>query len=139
MKLKRKHVFLFWGGMDLFYLIQFLGWNLYHQRLPFYDDILSYLQLVPTLGLAAAWLFPLNVLLIVTIPVSMVLLWRQSRYALRLACAQTPLRLAFMLPSLSMVLWGAQVLGVKGAAFFIALLLVSEAAKLMTLWRWRKI
>ena len=89
MKLKRKHVFRFWGGMDLFYLIQFLGWNLYHQRLPFYDDILSYLQLVPTLGPAAAWLFPLNVLLIVTIPVSMVLLWRQSRYALRLACAQT--------------------------------------------------
>ena len=65
MKLKRKHVFRFWGGMDLFYLIQFLGWNLYHQRLPFYDDILSYLQLVPTLGPAAAWLFPLNVLLIV--------------------------------------------------------------------------
>ncbi|GEM_PF-5671940 len=50
MKLKRKHVFRFWGGMDLFYLIQFLGWNLYHQRLPFYDDILSYLQLYPPLA-----------------------------------------------------------------------------------------
>ena len=68
----------------------------------------------------------------------MVLFWRQSRYAPWLAYAQTPLRLAFMLPSLSLVVWLAQAVALKSAAFFIALL-VSEAAKVVTLWRCRKV
>lgn len=41
MKLERKNVFWFWGGMDLFYLLQFIVWNVYHQRVPFYSDILA--------------------------------------------------------------------------------------------------
>ena len=139
MKLKRKKVFWFWAGMDLFYLIEFVGWNLYHRRVPFYDDILAYLQLLHTYGSAAAWLFPLNFLLITSIPVSMVLFLRQSRYALWLTWAQTPLRLVFMLPSLSLVLWMLREMGSKGVAFFIGLLLLSEAAKVVTLWRCRKV
>lgn len=138
MKVERKNVFWFWGGMDLFYLIQFLCWNIYHQRLPFYDDLLSYLQLLQTYGSAAAWLFPLNFMLILSIPLSMILFWRQSRYALWLACAQTPLRLAFMLPSLSLVFWMLREMEFKGSAFYIGFLLLSEVAKVATLWRCRR-
>ena len=139
MKLEQKNVFWFWGGMDLFYLLQFIGWNIYHQRVPLYDDILSFLPLLQTWGSAAAWLFTLHFILTISIPASMVLFWRQSRYAPWLAYAQTPLRLAFMLPSLSLVVWLAQAMAFKSAAFFIALLLVSEAAKVVTLWRCRKV
>jgi hypothetical protein len=40
---------------------------------PFYDDLLAYLQLLHTWGSAAVWLYPLNVLLIISIPLSMIL------------------------------------------------------------------
>ena len=52
---------------------------------PFYDDLLAYLQLLHTWGSAAVWLYPLNVLLIISIPLSMIFFFRQSRYALWLA------------------------------------------------------
>lgn len=52
---------------------------------PFYDDLLAYLQLLHTWGSAAVWLYPLNVLLIISIPLSMILFFRQSRYGLWLA------------------------------------------------------
>lgn len=139
MKMDRKRMFWFWSGMDLFYLLQFIGWNIYHQRIPLYDDMLSYLQLLHTYGSAAAWLFPLHFLLIISIPVSMVLLWKQSRYGVWLVYAQTPLRLVFMQPSLSLVLWMVQAMAFKGAALYIGLLLVSELAKVVTLWRYRKV
>ena len=138
MNLERKKVFWFWGGMDLFYLLQFIGWNIYHQRVPLYDDILSFVPLLQTWGSAAAWLFTLHFILTISIPVSMILFWRHSRYALWLAYAQTPLRLIFMLPSLSLVFWMLREMEFKGSAFYIGFLLVSEAAKVVTLWRCRR-
>lgn len=73
MKIQRKSLFLFWAWMDLFFVLQFLWWNIAHRRLPFYDDLLAYLQLLHTWGSAAVWLYPLNVLLIISIPLSMIL------------------------------------------------------------------
>ena len=93
MKIQRKSLFLFWAWMDLFFVLQFLWWNIAHRRLPFYDDLLAYLQLLHTWGSAAVWLYPLNVLLIISIPLSMILFFRQSRYGLWLAWGQAPLRL----------------------------------------------
>ncbi len=52
MNRERKNVFWFWGGMDLFYLLQFIGWNIYRRRVPIYDDILSFLPLLQTWGSA---------------------------------------------------------------------------------------
>lgn len=89
MKIQRKSLFLFWAWMDLFFVLQFLWWNIAHRRLPFYDDLLAYLQLLHTWGSAAVWLYPLNVLLIISIPLSMILFFRQSRYGLWLAWGQT--------------------------------------------------
>ena len=80
---------------------------------PFYDDLLAYLQLLHT-GSAAVWLYPLNVLLIISIPLSMIF-FRQSRYALWLA-GQAPLRLLFMQPSLSLGLWLIQAAGIRHVA-----------------------
>lgn len=48
MKIQRKSLFLFWAWMDLFFVLQFLWWNIAHRRLPFYDDLLAYLQLLHT-------------------------------------------------------------------------------------------
>ena len=116
MKIQQKSLFLFWAWMDLFFVLQFLWWNIAHRRLPFYDDLLAYLQLLHTYGSGAVWLYPLNVLLIISIPLSMILFFRQSRYALWLAWGQAPLRLVFMQPSLSLGLWLIQAAGVMHVA-----------------------
>lgn len=86
---------------------------------PFYDDLLAYLQLLHTWGSAAVWLYPLNVLLIISIPLSMIF-FRQSRYALWLAWGQAPLRLLFMQPSLLLGLWLIQAAGVRHVAIWQA-------------------
>lgn len=87
---------------------------------PFYDDLLAYLQLLHDWGAAAVWLYPLNVLLIISIPLSMILFFRQSRYGLWLASGQAPLRLVFMQPSLSVGLWLIQAAGVRHFAIWQA-------------------
>ncbi len=35
MKIQRKSLFLFWAWMDLFFVLQFLWWNIAHRRLLF--------------------------------------------------------------------------------------------------------
>ncbi|SXF96233.1 arginine:ornithine antiporter [Klebsiella variicola] len=134
MKIQRKSLFLFWAWMDLFFVLQFLWWNIAHRRLPLYDDLLAYLQLLHTYGSGAVWLYPLNVLLIISIPLSMILFFRQSRYALWLAWGQAPLRLVFMQPSLSLGLWLIQAAGVMHVAILAGFLLLSEGLKIASLW-----
>ena len=98
--------------MDLFFVLQFLWWNIAHRRLPF--TTICWLISSCCTGSAAVWLYPLNVLLIISIPLSMIF-FRQSRYALWLA-GQAPLRLLFMQPSLSLGLWLIQAAGIRHVA-----------------------
>ena len=85
-------------------------------------------------GSAAVWLYPLNVLLIISIPLSMILFFRQSRYGLWLALGAAPLRLVFMQPSLSLGLWLIQAAGVRHLAILAGFLLLSEGLKITSLW-----
>ncbi len=86
MKIQRKSLFLFWAWMDLFSSCNSYG-GISPTADSFYDDLLAYLQLLHDWGAAAVWLYPLNVLLIISIPLSMILFFRQSRYGLWLAQA----------------------------------------------------
>ncbi len=83
MKIQRKSLFLFWAWMDLF-----SSCNSYGGILPTAASLLRRSAgLSPAAahwGSAAVWLYPLNVLLIISIPLSMIF-FRQSRYALWLA------------------------------------------------------
>lgn len=117
MKIQRKSLFLFWAWMDLFFVLQFLWWNIAHRRLPF-TTICWLISSCCTQGSAAVWLYPLNVLLIISIPLSMIF-FRQSRYALA-GTRQAPLRLLFMQPSLLLGLWLIQAAGVRHVAIWQA-------------------
>ncbi len=99
---------------------------------PFYDDLLAYLQLLHW-GSAAVWLYPLNVLLIISIPLSMIFF--STRAAMRCGWpGQAPLRLLFMQPSLSLGLWLIQAAGVRHVAILAGFLLLSEGLKIASLW-----
>jgi hypothetical protein len=72
MKIQRKSLFLFWAWMDLFFVLQFLWWNIAHRRLLLRRPA-GLSPAAAHLGSAAVWLYPLNVLLIISIPLSMIL------------------------------------------------------------------
>lgn len=111
MKIQRKSLFLFWAWMDLFFVLQFLWWNIAHRRLPF-TTICWLISSCCTWGSAAVWLYPLNVLLIISIPLSMIFFPPEPLCAVA-GLGQAPLRLLFMQPSLSLGLWLIQAAGIR--------------------------
>lgn len=114
MKIQRKSLFLFWAWMDLFFVLQFLWWNIAHRRLPF-TTICWLISSCCTRGSAAVWLYPLNVLLIISIPLSMIFFPPEPLCAVA-GLGQAPLRLLFMQPSLSLGLWLIQAAGIRHVA-----------------------
>ncbi len=129
MKIQRKSLFLFWAWMDLFFVLQFLWWNIAHRRLPF-TTICWLISSCCTP--AAVWLYPLNVLLIISIPLSMIFFPPEPLCAV--AGSQAPLRLLFMQPSLSLGLWLIQAAGIRHVAIPAGFLLLSEGLKIASLW-----
>ncbi len=101
---------------------------------PFYDDLLAYLQLLHTWGSAAVWLYPLNVLLIISIPLSMIFFFPPEPLCAVAGLGQAPLRLLFMQPSLLLGLWLIQAAGVRHVAILAGFLLLSEGLKIASLW-----
>ncbi|ATA25196.1 hypothetical protein BIY26_17180 [Brenneria goodwinii] len=150
-------VFYFWGMMDLFYVARYLWLSFSHNRIPIYDEILTFWQLRPFHGDYVDILFALSLGLLLSIPVSAVLfLWtaihgatfqpspapfnispenflRQRRFAVTLAYLQTPIRLLTAAPSLSFIPWLVGVIGFHHALLNLGLLLFSEIAKVLTL------
>jgi hypothetical protein len=129
MKIQRKSLFLFWAWMDLFFVLQFLWWNIAHRRLP---TTTCWLISSCCWGSAAVWLYPLNVLLIISIPDDP--LFPSEPLCAVAGLGQAPLRLVFMQPSLSLGLWLIQAAGVRHLAILAGFLLLSEGLKIASLW-----
>lgn len=133
MKIQRKSLFLFWAWMDLFFVLQFLWWNIAHRRLPF-TTICWLISSCCTLGLRGGLAVPAECSADYQHPAIDDLFFRQSRYALWLARGQAPLRLLFMQPSLSLGLWLIQAAGIRHVAIPAGFLLLSEGLKIASLW-----
>ncbi|KVW87739.1 hypothetical protein WL00_14620 [Burkholderia cepacia] len=127
-------LYLFWGGLDLLYLIRFLWLNFADGRIPLYHDIQAFGQLHEPGDHAAVWL-GLSLLLTVSIAVSACLFLRGGRYARPLAYAQVPLRLLLAVPSLSFIPWLLHLGEGSSLSLNLGLLLVSEVLKVITLRR----
>ena len=127
-------LYLFWGGLDLLYLVRFLWLNFADGRIPLYHDIQAFGQLHEQGDHAAVWL-GLSLLLTVSIAVSACLFLRGSRYARPLAYAQVPLRLLLAVPSLSFIPWLLHLGEGSSLSLNLGLLLVSEVLKVITLRR----
>ncbi len=132
MKIQRKSLFLFWAWMDLFFVLQFLWWNIAHRRLPFYDDLLAYLQLLHT-GLRGGLAVPAECSADYQHPAIDDLFPPEPLCAVA-GLGQAPLRLLFMQPSLSLGLWLIQAAGIRHVAILAGFLLLSEGLKIASLW-----
>lgn len=134
MKLNFRKVCLFWGGLDVFYLIRFVWLNVEQGRIPFVDDVVNFSRIYSEhgAGIVNFSMFFVSLLLNVSILFSAILLisgWRGGRY---LIFAQIPFRLLFVVPSLSFLPWLLKSLHATGVAVLILALVFSELFKLST-------
>ncbi|WP_449105246.1 hypothetical protein [Pseudomonas mohnii] len=134
MKMKAGRLFLFWGAMDVFYIVRFCYLSFSNGRIPFYSDIQSLAPLSAEHGFVSVLFLLLGLVLAVSMFFSAYLFCRGSSLAPCLAYAQIPLRLLLAVPSLSFVLWLSKVAGITSAALMFLLLVLSETLKFFSIF-----
>lgn len=134
MKLNFRCVCIFWGLMDLFYIVRFVWINVTQGRIPLVEDIINFSHISSQHGggvyITIAFLSSLT--LNVSIIFSSVLLlrcWRKSRV---IVYAQIPFRIFLTVPSLSFLPWLLNRFDISGLFFLLGILIFSELLKLGT-------
>lgn len=136
--LKRNRVLYFWAMFDLFYIVRF-GWlNISQGRIPLVDDILSFSDIYPQQGVYSLILFSFSLLLNISIIFSAVMLLKKWKYANWIVYVQTPFRLFFMIPSISILPWVFKSMSIKAGVIFLAAVFISEIIKIETFYLTRK-
>jgi len=131
---KRNAVFLFWGILDAFYIIWYCANSWLGERIPYFSDLSSSIALLEQQGGVNLVTALLSWLLQFSIILSCLIFLLQKGWAKYLAYIQTPFRLFFLMPSLSVLLLAAQLLPDYGL-IFLALTIVSEILKIWSLWK----
>lgn len=131
MKLNFSKVCLFWGGMDIFYVIRFIWLNIEQGRVPLVDDIMifGYINSEYGGGFWVLFMFVMSLVLSFSILISAILLivgWSKVRYFI---FAQIPFRLLLVIPSISFMPWVLKQLHVSSVFIFIIFLFLSEIVK----------
>ncbi|EWG74270.1 hypothetical protein [Enterobacter sp. DC3] len=136
--LKRNRVLNCWAIFDLFYIIRF-GWlNISHGRIPLVDDILFFSEIYPQQGVYSLILFSFSLLFNVSVIFSAVMFLKKWKYANWIVYVQTPFRLFFMIPSVSILPWMFKTMSIKVGAMFLAAVFLSEIIKLGTFYLTRE-
>ncbi len=130
--LEYKKVCLFWGVMDLFYVARFIWLNVEQGRIPLIDDIIGFSQLYSEQGMVSLVMFSLSLLLNISILFSAFLLLAGWRHVHKLIYAQIPLRLLFIVPSLSFMPWLVKEVHFTGVFTFVMVVIISELLKFGT-------
>lgn len=131
--LKRKYVLYFWAIFDLFYLCRFVWLNISQGRIPLVDDILSFSEIYPLQGAYSFILFSFSLLLNISIIFSAMFFLNKWKHANWLVYIQTPFRLFFMVPSVSILPWVFKIMSINFGVIFFAAVLISEVIKIGSL------
>lgn len=134
----RKRVFWFWGVMDAFLLIRYAVTSAMGGRIPYLSDIENASWLLRDHSVVQFYMFGFAMLLQVSIVISCVLFFLGRESVKWVVYLQTPFRLAFIVPSVSLLLVGAQLFRDYNWVLMAVLVVVSEGVKVWTVWRWSK-
>lgn len=135
----RKHVFWFWGIMDALYLARYLITSVMGGRIPYVSDIENALWILREHSVAQFYMFILVMFLQTSMIMSAGLFFLQKERVKWLVLLQLPLRLALLIPSVSLLLIGARLVPNYNVALMVVLVVVSEAVKVWSVWRWSNV
>lgn len=133
---KSKLVLWLWGAFDALYVALYTISSVRAGRLPYFTDLMSTVDnLVSHGGIIIGVMIGFSWLLQISIIISAILLLLNSRKAKLLCYIQTPFRVVFMVPSVSIITYLLGVFDIDGLVIFAVLLLLSESIKIYSLWR----
>jgi len=138
LKLSFKSACYFWAVFDIFYIARFVFLNISQERTPLIDDIISFGNIYPQQGGYSLILFSLSLLLNISFVCSAVLLFIKWKSVHWIIYAQTPLRLLFVVPSLSVLPWLLKNISISTGLILFVLTLVSEVLKISSFFIARK-
>ena len=134
----RKQVYWFWGAMDAFFLARYAVTSVMGGRVPYLSDVESASWLLREHSVLQLYLFGFAMLLQVSIVISCLLFFFGREAVKWVVYVQTPLRLVFVVPSVSLLLVGAQFVPNYNPILLAALVIISEALKVWSVRRWSK-
>lgn len=134
--MNRKKVWWLWGGLDAIYIAWYFLGSFLNGRIPFFSDIASAMDILVDHGLVQVYMFVFNLILQVSIVLSCALFFSQKIQVKWFVYLQTPLRIIFIVPSVSILLMGARLLPDNNVFFIAALVVLSEAAKVWSVRRY---
>ncbi|SNS70001.1 hypothetical protein SAMN05216255_3043 [Pseudomonas segetis] len=134
---RQDRVLLVWGAFDAFYVARFVVTSLSEHRIPYVTDFTETLRVLSEQGavvnIYVMFMWVLQASIVVS---ALLLLARKPGFKWFYYC-QIPLRLIYYVPSVSLITLG--VLGPQGSrsiAITLGLLLLSEALKVFTLFKY---
>lgn len=134
--MNRKKVWWLWGGLDGIYIAWYFLGSFLNGRIPFFSDITSAMDILVDHGLVQVYMFVFHLILQVSIVLSCALFFSQKNQVKWFVYLQTPLRIIFIVPSVSILLMGARLLPDSNVFFIAALVVLSEAAKVWSVRRY---
>lgn len=137
-RLKQNHILYFWAAFDLFYIARFIWLNISQGRIPLIYDLLSFSNIYPQQGAYSLVLFSFSLLFNISIIFSAAMLLKKWKYVSWIVYFQTPFRLFFMIPSISILPWIFKTMSIKVGAIFIAAVFLSEIIKVGTFYLTRE-
>lgn len=130
--LKRDLVLYLWAFFDFLYITRFIWLNVSQGRLPLIDDLRYFNEFYYEQGKYALAIFSLSFLLNVSILFSSMLFLIKWKYSHWLVYFQLPLRLLFLIPSVSLFPWLFKIMSIKALWLFFSAVIVSEIIKVAT-------
>ncbi|ATR84552.1 hypothetical protein CS390_19465 [Pseudomonas sp. HLS-6] len=126
-------VWFVWGGLDALYLAWYVMGSLRHEKIPYLTDLESTVALLGELGPAQVVMVVLSWVLQLSICVSCFLFLARRDAARWVGYSQLPLRLFFIVPSVSVLLVGVQFFPDYSPLLMVVLVIVSEVIKFWSL------
>lgn len=132
----RKKMLVLWGAFDLIYVSWFIFESINKVRIPYVTDAISMVEVVGDVG----GFFPAVVALVsllfqLSIILTAFLLLSGNRRAKLVCFIQLPLRLLFIVPSISVILIAVNFADGYSIPLMLALVGLSEVIKSYTLWK----
>lgn len=129
------------GDFDLLDIVWYMGWNIYHGKLPIANDVQLIIEKTTSFGLPSLMYVAFFWMLIYfSLLASGFYLIKRKRAGAIISYFQTPFRLIVVItPSIFFILWPLRYLFDKPPVFIgIILIILSELCKLFTVIQWHR-
>lgn len=133
----RNFLYLFWAGMDAFYICLYCLRSAARGDVPFWSDFQSGLEVIRSWGGPEVLIWA-GLVLQGSVVVSCIGLYAGEKWAVYLAMLQIPFRYFYIVPSVSIVLVLPMIIAEINNWIWVAGLLSSELVKGLSLWWLRR-